>query len=258
MKNFKSFAVLLLTFFSLAGCQLPEQDASTQVEQENTVPSQVEQISPAGSIEEAPSSGKDKEDPASSRISAPENPSPAMDNPSQSQQNVQKNESAQEQPQVQKSYVEITCYLDYAGNTQSQTITDPGTIQEIEGLFAHITESDLTMIPNTGGRFFIITIVNNGTEVSYRLARDRDADNHYYCKYADTAPNSSTGWLKLPNALAYQYFSNLFEYKEAPLGSPENPYAEEPQAEPDFGQSDLDYKNGHNGPALPDDEPKEV
>lgn len=227
MKNFKSFAILLLTFFSLAACQPSGQDAPTQVERESTIPTQVEEESPAGSIEETPSNGKDQEDPASSRMSAPEDISPAMDNSSQSQQNAQKDVSVQEQPQVTNSYAEITCYLDYAGNTQSQTITDPSTIQEIEGLFANITESDITMIPNTGGRFFIITIVNNGAEVSYRLAMDRDEDNHYYCKYADTVPNSSTGWLKLPNALAYQYFSTLFAYKEAPLGSPENPYAEE-------------------------------
>lgn len=159
--------------------------------------------------------------------------------------------------QASQAYAEIVCHLDYAGNMQSQRITDPGTIQEIERLFTGLEESGITLTPNTGGRFFIITIVKDGAQASYRLARDRDANNNYYCKYASADSGSSTGWLKLPDPSAYQYFSGLFGAVEAPLGSPENPYAEEPVAEPGSENSGSDAQWKYDGQSLPDDEPWE-
>lgn len=183
--------------------------------------------------------------------------SAAVESSSELQTDTRPEELKQAPPQIAEAYAEITCYLDYAGNTQSKRITDSSTIQEIERLFTGLEESGVTLTPNTGGRFFIITIVNNGTQTSYRLARDRDENNNYYCKYASADSGSATGWLKLPDPSAYQYFSGLFGAAEAPLGSPENPYAEEPVAEPGPAVSGADAQWEYDGPSLPDDEPWE-
>lgn len=206
----------------------------------------------ASQKEELPSS-----EPEKTQTNSPDAPpsSAAAESSGELQADTRREAPKQTPPQASQAYAEIVCHLDYAGNTQSQRITDPGTIQEIERLFTGLEESGVTLTPNTGGRFFIITLVKDGTQASYRLARDRDANNNYYCKYASADSRSSTGWLKLPDPSAYQYFSGLFGAAEAPLGSPENPYAEEPVAEPEISGSDAQRK--YDGPSLPDDEPWE-
>lgn len=251
MKFMKLAVCCFLSLSILTSCA-PEKDVA-QAGQEAPPMSEMSSAPVTASIEEALPPGE----PDQTETSSTAPTSSVVESSSASQTDTRQEVASQALPQAQEAYAEITCYLDSAGNTQTQRITDPSNIQEIERLFTGLEESGVTLMPNTGGRFFIITIAKNGTQSSYRLARDRDADDNYYCKYASTDSAASTGWLKLPDPSAYQYFSGFFESAEAPLGSPENPYAEEPQAEPEPEAPNSETQWKYDGQPLPDDEPWE-
>lgn len=231
----------LLIILTFVGCQSTEQiEAENQPESE-TGNSEIEEIPESSATEISPkeeetnmdneiktdnsSTSEQQEQTESVQSTNTEsNESSSLNNstaqePAQPQQEAESQTENNTQSQNQETnseqntnVIQITCYLDGNGNTSTQTITDATQIQEINRLFTGLIESDIVLSPNNGGRYFIIEITNNGTTNAYRLARDRDDSNNYYCKNSATDASSSTGWLLLPDSSTYRYFASLFGF----------------------------------------------
>lgn len=196
----------LLIILTFVGCQSTEQIEAENQPESKTSNSEIEEI-PESSATEI--SHKDEETNMGNEIktenssvseqleqstntelnessypnnsTAQEPAQPQQEAESQTENNTQ-SQNQEANSEQNTNFIQITCYLDGNGNTSTQTITDATQIQEINRLFTGLIESDIVLSPNNGGRYFIIEITNNGTTNAYRLARDRDDSNNYYCK----------------------------------------------------------------------------
>lgn len=226
----------LLIALTFVGCQSTEQIEAENQPESKTSNSEIEEILESTATEISP---KDEEtnmgneiktekssaseqleqstNTESNESSSPNNSTaqepaqPQQETESQTENNTQ-DQNQEANSEQNTNVIQITCYLDGRGNTSTQTITDDTQIQEINRLFTGLIESDIVLFPNNGGRYFIIKITNNGTTNAYRLARDCDDNNNYYCKNSATDASSSTGWLLLPNSSTYRYFASLFGF----------------------------------------------